>query len=378
MKRQHYSPSTPRSWTFWIGCDRGSQICGGIFDYQGQVEQLEELDAQAAEPEFWDDPEQAQEVVRQQSKLKKSIETIESADALIEEGGALYEMAREEADEESIREAWAILERADQGVAKLEFRRMLSGEHDHESAVISINAGAGGVDSQDWAEMLLRMYQRWAERNGYEVTVLDLQVGEPAGIRGAELLIEGEYAYGHLRSETGVHRLVRISPFDNNARRQTSFASILALPDLGDADDNSVEIADSDLRIDKYRASGAGGQHVNKTESAVRLTHIPTGIVVACQAERSQHKNMAYAKRLLRNRLAELERQKRDEQMAEIEGDKMNNEWGNQIRSYVLHPYRQVNDHRTELKTSAVDAILDGALEPLIEAYLMREGKVQQ
>jgi peptide chain release factor 2 len=251
---------------------------------------------------------------------------------------------------------------------------MLGGPHDQDSALLSINAGAGGVDSQDWAEMLLRMYQRWGERHGFAVKVLDIQEGEQAGIRGADLSIEGEYAYGWLRSEIGVHRLVRISPFDSQARRQTSFASVMVLPDLGDDGDFDIEVNPADLRVDKYRASGAGGQHVNKTESAVRLTHEPTGIVVACQMERSQHKNMATAMRMLKARLWELEQKKREQEIQALEGDKKSIEWGSQIRSYVIHPYQQVNDHRTELKQSNVNAVLDGDLDPFMEAFLLMQG----
>ncbi len=287
---------------------------------------------------------------------------------------ALYELAREENDDPSAIEAAKTLDSADALVGKLEFRRMLSGEHDESSALVSINAGAGGVDSQDWAEMLLRMYQRWGERKGFDVKVLDVQEGDQAGIRGAELSIEGEYAYGWLRSEIGVHRLVRISPFDSQARRQTSFTSVMVLPDLGD-EDIDVDVPDSELRVDKYRASGAGGQHVNKTESAVRLTHLPTGIVVACQIERSQHKNMATAKRMLKAKLWEREQQKRQEAREAMEGDKKSIEWGSQIRSYVIHPYRQVTDLRTELKVSNVDAVLDGDLDTFMETYLLQEGK---
>lgn len=287
-------------------------------------------------------------------------------------------MAREERDDDSIVEAWGTLERCESGVRTLEFRRMLSGPHDAASAVLSINAGAGGVDSQDWAEMLFRMFMRWAERRGYSVEVVDYQEGDQAGIRGAEMVINGDHAYGHLRSEIGVHRLVRISPFDAQARRQTSFASVMVVPDIGDADEVDVEVLESDLRIDKYRASGAGGQHVNKTESAVRLTHAPSGVVVACQMERSQHKNMAIAMRLLKSKLWELEQQKRADELAALEGEKKSNEWGSQIRSYVIHPYRQVTDHRTDLKVGNVDAVLDGDLDAFIEAFLLSEGSTPE
>jgi peptide chain release factor 2 len=286
----------------------------------------------------------------------------------------LYELGREEDDMESMREAWRALQELDRAVAGLEFQRMLSGDHDRSNALVSINAGAGGVDSQDWAEMLLRMYQRWGERQGFKVEVLDLQEGDQAGIRSAELSIAGEYAYGYLRSEIGVHRLVRISPFDAQARRQTSFASVMVLPDIGDDSDSDIEVVDSDLKVDKYRASGAGGQHVNKTESAVRLTHMPTGIVVACQMERSQHKNMAIAMRMLKAKLWEREEQRRLAERQALEGEKMANEWGSQIRSYVIHPYQQVTDHRTDLKVSQVQAVLDGDLERFIEAFLLKQG----
>ena len=287
-------------------------------------------------------------------------------------------MARDEGDEGSLRDAWQSLQDLDRRVAGLEFQRMLSGPHDRSPALVSINAGAGGVDSQDWAEMLLRMYQRWGERRGFEVEILDLQDGEQAGIRGAELAITGEYAYGYLRSEIGVHRLVRISPFDANARRQTSFASVMVLPDIADDESIDIEIPDSDLRVDKFRSSGAGGQHVNKTESAVRLTHLPTGIVVACQLERSQHKNMSKAMRMLKAKLYDLERQKREAERTALEGEKKAIEWGSQIRSYVIHPYQQVTDHRTELKTSAVQAVLDGDLDDLIESYLLMQGGMKR
>ena len=253
---------------------------------------------------------------------------------------------------------------------------MLGGPLDASNAIVSVNAGAGGVDSQDWAQMLQRMYMRWGERHGFKVDILDMQDGEQAGIRSVEVAIEGEYAYGYLRSEIGVHRLVRISPFDANARRQTSFASVMVLPDVAEGGKEAdMEINDADLRVDTYRSSGAGGQHVNKTESAVRLTHLPTGLVVACQIERSQHKNMATARRMLKAKLWDLEQQKRDAERVSLEGDKKKIEWGSQIRSYVLQPYQQVNDHRTELKSSAVNAVLDGDLDEFIEAFLLQQSK---
>jgi peptide chain release factor 2 len=295
-----------------------------------------------------------------------------------EEARTLHELAREEGDEDAVREAIANLESVEARVARMEFRRMMSGEHDARGAVVSINAGAGGVDSQDWAEMLLRMYSRWGERQGFKVEVVDLQEAEQAGIRSAEVVIDGEYAYGLLRAEVGVHRLVRISPFDAQARRQTSFASVMVTPDFGEQT-IEIEVRDADLRVDTYRSSGKGGQHVNKTDSAVRLTHLPTGVVVACQMERSQHKNMARAMSMLKARLWALEEQKRQEKVAAIQGDKQSIEWGSQIRSYVLQPYRQVNDHRTELKMSNVDAVLDGDLDDLIAEYLlMRGGKPRE
>ncbi|MCA9653631.1 MAG: peptide chain release factor 2 [Myxococcales bacterium] len=352
---------------------RASASCGGIFDYERRKETLEELDAQSVEPGFWDDAERAQAVAREQATLKKVIEEIDAATSTFEDGRDLYELAREEGDDDSIREAWSQLDAAEQVVGRLEFRRMLSGPHDASSAIISINAGAGGVDSQDWAEMLLRMYARWGERNGFGVKVLDVQEAEQAGIRSAEIEIDGEYAYGYLRSEIGVHRLVRISPFDAQARRQTSFVSVMVMPDLGD-DEVEVEIRDADLREDTYRASGKGGQHVNKTDSAVRLTHLPTGIAVACQAERSQHKNRATAMRMLKARLWALEEEKRQAKLDALQGEKKAIEWGSQIRSYVLHPYQQVNDHRTSLKVSNINAVLDGDLQSFIEAFLLARG----
>lgn len=311
--------------------------------------------------------------MREQAGLKQLVGSIDKATGVLDEGRDLYEMAREEGDDDSIAEAWEQIQECDALVGKLEFRRMLSGTHDSRGAILSVNAGAGGVDSQDWAEMLLRMYMRWGERHGMKVTVLSYNEGEQAGIRGVELALDGEYAYGYLRSEIGVHRLVRISPFDAQARRQTGFASVMVMPDLGE-EEIEIELDKSEIREDTYRSSGKGGQHVNKTDSAVRLTHLPTGVVVACQAERSQHKNRATAERMLKARLWALEQQKRDQERAALAGDKKAIEWGSQIRSYVLHPYRQVTDHRTNLKVSNVDGVLDGDFDNFVESFLLQHG----
>lgn len=254
-------------------------------------------------------------------------------------------------------------------LAKQEFFCKMSGPHDSNDAIVDITGGSGGTEAQDWAAMLLRMYLRWAEKKGFSVEELDYRAGEEAGLKGVTLLVRGDHAYGYLRGEQGVHRLVRISPFDSNARRHTSFASVAVTPDI--ADDIKVDIDDKDLRIDTYRSSGAGGQHVNKTDSAIRITHIPTGIVVACQNERSQHKNKDRAFKLLRAKLYELEQQKQAQKISEIQGERKQIDFGSQIRSYVLHPYRMVKDLRTDYETSDSDAVLDGDLDQFIESYLL-------
>jgi peptide chain release factor 2 len=285
----------------------------------------------------------------------------------------LLDLAEEAEDVGSAWEAQALAEEVKAALDDLEFRRMLSGEYDAGAAVVQINAGAGGVDAADWAQMLLRMLVRYAERRAWKVEILDEQPAEEAGIKSATLLIDGEYAYGLLKAEMGVHRLVRISPFDAQARRQTSFAAVTVSPDIDD--DVEVDIDEVDLRIDVYRAGGAGGQHVNKTESAVRITHLPTGIVVQCQNERSQHKNKAAAMRVLRARLYDHYKQERDAEIAQNAKEKKKIEWGSQIRSYVLAPYRQVTDHRTDLKVGNVDAVLDGDIDSFIRTYLLSEGE---
>ncbi len=300
------------------------------------------------------------------------MQTYEQQTASLADVDVLLELGLEADDEDSIREAGTGAQGIEDALSDLEFRRMLSGDNDFGGAVVQINSGAGGVDASDWAQMLLRMVLRYCQRKGWKTTLLDEQSAEEAGIKSATIVVSGDYSFGHLKAEDGVHRLVRISPFDANARRQTSFAALTVTPDIEDEVD--VEIDDSDLRIDVYRAGGAGGQHVNKTESAVRITHVPTGIVVQCQNERSQHKNKSAAMRVLRSRLYDLRIAEQDAKNAEAANARKKIEWGSQIRSYVLAPYRMVNDHRSELKVSDVDAVLDGDLDEFIRTYLLRVG----
>jgi peptide chain release factor 2 len=282
----------------------------------------------------------------------------------------LLELAEEASDEASAKEAEGSVGAIQKALDEIEFKRMLSGENDGNGAIVQITSGAGGVDASDWAQMLERMLIRYAERKGWKVDVLEETPAEEAGIKGATFTVAGDYAYGLLKAENGVHRLVRVSPFDANARRQTSFAAVTVTPDIDD--DIEVDINEVDLKIDTYRAGGAGGQHVNKTDSAVRITHMPTGIVVQCQNERSQHSNKAKAMKLLRARLYDYELAKREAKAAEDAKSKLKIEWGSQIRSYVLFPYQQVNDHRTEVKTADVDGVLDGDLDSLIRTYLLK------
>lgn len=338
----------------------------------GKKVRIEEIEKISGASDFWNDKEKAQQLLKEQSKARDTVEQCGKANAMLEDAEALLELAREESDQNSADEANSMANSINLMVESMEFARMLSGPNDKLGALVSINSGAGGTESQDWAEMLLRMYTRWCERRGYKVQELDLQPGDEAGIKSVTFSAEGEYAFGYLRAESGVHRLVRISPFDTQSRRHTSFASVCVFPDV--EDDLDVDIRDDDLRIDFYRAGGAGGQHVNKTESAVRITHIPTGIVVQCQNERSQHKNKALAMRVLRGRVYEHERKRKEQEKANLQAEKKSIEWGSQIRSYVLAPYRLVTDHRTELKIGNVDAVLDGDLDKFIHTYLLAEG----
>ncbi|MFQ5537891.1 MAG: peptide chain release factor 2 [Gemmatimonadota bacterium] len=341
---------------------------GGTFDLDARQERLKELDEAMSSPGFWDNQEKARETIAEANRLKSWIHPWEELNHKVEELQAMAELLEEAEDEELAAEFTRELDSLHTGMEALEMRTMLQGPDDHREAIVTVHPGAGGLESQDWAEMLMRMYTRWAERHGFEVNVLDLQPGEEAGIKSATLEIKGESAYGYLKAETGVHRLVRISPFDAQSRRHTSFASVFVYPLV--EDDIEIDIDEGDLRIDTYRASGAGGQHVNKTDSAVRITHIPTGIVVACQQERSQHKNRATAMKMLRAALYRHAQEEREKERAALEATKTDIAWGNQIRSYVFQPYTMVNDHRTELKMGDVQSVMDGNLDPFIEAYL--------
>ena len=337
-----------------------------FFDVEALRRSSTELTKEMSSPGFWDEPEEAREVAAEFSRVEGRMKMLEGLRARLVDAEELLELAEE--DEELAEEVGEELERIEKALGELEVARLFSGKYDEGAAILTINSGAGGVDSQDWAEMLARMYRRWAERRGYGIETIEYTLGEEAGIKSATYSITGEYAFGLLSAERGVHRLVRISPFDAGARRHTSFASVAVAPVVDDT--VSVEIDEKDLKIDTYRASGAGGQHVNKTDSAVRVTHLPTGTVVQCQNERSQHQNREVAMRILRARLFEHEREKREKELAALEGERAEIEWGSQIRSYVLHPYKMVKDHRTGEETSDVDKVLDGDLDDLIYAYL--------
>ena len=300
--------------------------------------------------------------------MEEDVEAWNRLESRFTDAEVMLELLEEEEDEEAARELKEEVEAISQDLDKLELKLMLGGKHDRNNAILSIHPGAGGTESQDWASMLLRMYQRWAERKGYKVEVLDLLPGDEAGIKSATLLVSGDYAYGYLKAESGVHRLVRISPFDANKRRHTSFASVSVIPEIEDEVD--VEIKDEDLRIDTFRAGGPGGQHVNRTDSAVRIVHIPTGITVQCQSERSQHRNRELAMKVLKARLYEYYRQKQEEELAKLRGERKDIAFGNQIRSYVFHPYKLVKDLRTGVETGNVDAVMDGEIDMFIEAYL--------
>jgi len=327
-----------------------------------------ELEKRMAAPDFWGDPTAAQPVIAQVKRIQALLESVAAVERELEDTTVLVEMAAEEQDVSMKDEIDRAVAELRHELDQLETRSLLNGDKDAKNAILSIHPGAGGTESCDWAEMLLRMYLRWIERHGYKHEMIDRLVGDEAGIKTATLTVEGPYAYGYLKTEEGVHRLVRISPFDANRRRHTSFAAVEVLAEV--EDDIEVEVDDKDLRIDYYRASGAGGQHVNKTSSAVRITHIPTNTVVQCQSERSQHQNRAVAMKVLRARLLDQLVKQREEELAQERAEHSDVAWGNQIRSYVLQPYQMIKDHRTGVETGNVKAVLDGDIDQFIEAYL--------
>ncbi|HEV3469257.1 MAG TPA: peptide chain release factor 2 [Pyrinomonadaceae bacterium] len=340
---------------------------GGFFDVAAKREELQRLEARASEPDFWNDQEAAQKVLQERSRLERVIRRQEGFESAVADAEVLFEFAEE--DEASAKELRELVARLEGEVSQAETEMLLAGENDARNAICTIHPGAGGTESQDWAEMLLRMYLKWAERRGFKTEVLEYQPGEEAGLKSVTFRVEGEYAYGLLSAEAGVHRLVRISPFDQAARRHTSFASLFVSPEIDE--DIEVEINDKDLRVDTYRSTGAGGQHINTTDSAVRITHLPTGIVVACQNQRSQHQNRAVAMQVLRSRLYELELEKRQAETAALEANKADISFGSQIRNYVLAPYRLVKDARTKVERGDVDAVLAGDIDDFIKAYLL-------
>ncbi len=346
-----------------------SMPCGGSFDIDKRREKIAAFDEKMSTQGFWDDPQAAKKTVDEANAEKVWVEEWDELDTKWTDLHELYELAEMENDEGVLAEIERDLGKLESQIDDLEFRRMMSDPADKKSAIITIHPGAGGTESTDWASMLMRMYMRWAERKGFSVDILDLQDGDEAGIKSASIEITGAYAYGYLKAESGVHRLVRISPFDSQKRRHTSFASVFIYPEIDD--DIDFEVDENDVRVDTYRASGAGGQHVNKTDSAVRMTHIPTGIVAQCQTERSQHKNRASCWKLLTARLYEHHLQELRKEADALESTKKSIEWGSQIRSYVFQPYQMVKDHRTDVESSNVDAVMDGDIDTFINGYLM-------
>ena len=344
-------------------------MLGSAFDIPEKELRIRELEKESLRAGFWNEPEKASGILREKSQLTDAVEKWKQQTNNVEDLRILAEIASEEQDDQAQEEVRAELEKLNATIRADELKMMLGSEQDPMDAILSIHAGAGGTEAQDWAEMLLRMYLRWAERKGLAATIIDYLPGDEAGIKSVTWTLRGEYAFGYAKAEIGIHRLVRISPFDSGARRHTSFASVFVYPEVDDR--IVIEIDEKDLRIDTYRSTGAGGQHVNKTDSAVRLTHMPTGIVVQCQNERSQHKNKAMAMKYLRSRLYEMKLREQNAKLDEINKTKKDIAWGSQIRSYVLHPYKMVKDHRTNLETGNVNRVLDGDIDDFIEAYLL-------
>lgn len=348
---------------------QGLNDCRIIFDLAGKKNRLAEIETLIAREGFWDNPENTTGILKERTRLTDGIDRFETLADDLEESVIMFDLATEAADKETLEEVSQQLQAIDSRLKQYSLDLMLDKEEDQNNAIISINAGAGGTEAQDWAEMLFRMYSRWVERKGFKTDIIDFQPGDEAGIKGVTFTAKGENAYGYLKTENGVHRLVRISPFNANGKRHTSFASVFVYPQL----DNTIEIEidDKDLRVDVYRASGAGGQHVNKTSSAVRITHLPSGIVVQCQQEKSQHRNKEMAMMVLKSRLYQKEKEEQEKKFKEIHDNKEDIAWGSQIRSYVMHPYQMVKDHRIDLDIGNVNSVLDGAIDPFIEGVLL-------
>ncbi len=336
--------------------------------YESLTEQIAKLEAQASAPDFWDNIDNSQNILQKTSRLKAKVEEFDRIKALYEDTAVLIEMANELEDINELAEATLAVDDFVSSLAKMRLSTLLIGEYDQSNAILTFHAGAGGTEAQDWNQMLVRMYSRWGEAHGFKTSMVDFLDGDEAGLKSAVLRIEGENAYGYLRSEAGVHRLVRISPFDASGRRHTSFASLDVMPEIDDSVE--VEIKSDDLRVDTYRSSGAGGQHINKTESAIRITHIPTGVVVACQSERSQHQNREMAMKMLKSKLIEIKEREHLDKIEDIKGVQKEIAWGSQIRSYVFMPYTLVKDHRTSFESGNVNAVMDGDLDGFINAYL--------
>lgn len=340
------------------------------FDVSALKIELADIKSKMEAPEFWNDVESANKIVKKSRPLEQKIKNFEALSGMLDDIKTMIELAEEEEDEAMAAELETELGAFERKINEFHLSTLLSGPYDSNNAIISLHAGAGGTEAQDWTSMLYRMYTRWAERRGYSVKTLDYLDGEEAGIKSVTLLIEGMNAYGYLKAEKGVHRLVRISPFDSNARRHTSFASLDVMPEI-EEDDEDIPVLPDEIRVDTYRSSGAGGQHVNKTESAVRITHLPTGIVVQCQNERSQIQNRETAMRMLKSKLAEKRESERLAEVSQIKGDMKKIEWGSQIRSYVFHPYSMAKDHRTGVEVGNVSAVMDGDIDDFINAYLV-------
>lgn len=335
---------------------------------------LEDLQKRLIAEDLWESPTRAKELLKEKSSIENSLQSFTSIEKKIEDINTLLELSEEEDGEVFLEDVQKGIEELKSELEDMELKNILSLEEDKNNAIMTIHPGAGGTESQDWAQILMRMYIRWAERKGFKVEIVDLLPGEETGVKSATLTIVGKYAYGYLKGEAGIHRLVRISPFDANKRRHTSFAAILVYPEI--SEDIEIGLREEDLKIDTFRASGAGGQHVNKTSSAVRITHIPTGIVVSCQNERSQHKNKAMALKILKARLYAMKKKEQDKKLEEFIGEKKDIAWGNQIRSYILQPYQLVKDHRTGIETGNVDAVLNGGIDNFVKGYLLiKKGK---